>query len=302
MESTTTLEPSAAAQLCFNNLVHGACAENLFLPGEDPAVYKLLVNSLFETYRPANDDHASLVSDLAHGRWILWRCMHTKDQHEFRMYDICDSNFWDDGHHHQLDLMDRYTTRASRAYQRARASVRTVLRDAENSNKWRAQLALAQQKIDMAAEKHAAYMTIQQPKIEAARQAERVRVILEEAANRPVPEEENHAPVYTEQNGNRTFIEQQISITHKDGEVTIDEVTPSNDQIRSVIARRKEYPVPPSYVIRCYEFEGRFPDAGYDFLIDDDDNPETRDILDARINHRLTFDQWRSTADQEDSR
>ena len=168
---------SAAAQTCFNSLTHGACALSLFIPGEDPAQFKQLVDSYFETHRPATDDHAALVFDLAHARWMLWRRLRAQANREHSTYNTSNPADWDAGTHHLLNLMDRYTIQAHRAFQRALSNVRAVQKDHENSARWRARLAAAQEKVQSAAEKHEAFMALKKMKIEEARhmEAERIR-------------------------------------------------------------------------------------------------------------------------------
>ena len=178
---------SAAAQTCFNNLTHGLCAHNLFVFEENPAEFKKLVDSYFEIYRPATDDHAGLVLDLAHARWMLWRRQRALGDRENALYGGCLPANWDAGFHRLLDLMDRYKTQGERAFQRALSNVRTVKKDAENSTRWRAHLAVAQQRVQVAAEKHEAFIAAKQQRLEESRRKEEARR-LKKGSPPPPPE------------------------------------------------------------------------------------------------------------------
>ena len=52
---------------------HGLTSKQIVLPGEDPAEYDALRESLFEQYDPANETERTLVEEIAAGSWRLAR-------------------------------------------------------------------------------------------------------------------------------------------------------------------------------------------------------------------------------------
>ena len=118
---------------------------------------------------------------------------------------------------------------------------------------------------------------------------------------KPPSEDDKYAPVYTV--GESTFIEQKIELTtHENGEkVVIDVVSPSNSHVRAIIGRRKQYPKPPTYVVRNYIIEGALPRQGYDFLLTAAEEPgnEIGDNY-AYINHCLSFKEFKTISEAED--
>ena len=56
-----------------NSYKHGLTSKQIVLPGEDPADYDNLRESLIKQYRPANETECTLVEEVAAGAWRLAR-------------------------------------------------------------------------------------------------------------------------------------------------------------------------------------------------------------------------------------
>ena len=56
-----------------NSRKHGLCSKQIVLPGEDPAEYDALRESLFRDYAPSNETERTLVEEVAAGSWRLAR-------------------------------------------------------------------------------------------------------------------------------------------------------------------------------------------------------------------------------------
>jgi hypothetical protein len=56
-----------------NSRKHGLCSKQIVLPGEDPAEYDALRQSLLADYAPVDNTERTLVEELAAGSWRLAR-------------------------------------------------------------------------------------------------------------------------------------------------------------------------------------------------------------------------------------
>ena len=98
-----------------NSFKHGLASGQLIIPGEDPAEYESLLNSLLAEHQPADPTEDMLVRELAQSWWLMQRAT--------AMQNDC---FTGDGvAAKQLALFLRYYTTYERAFHRA---LNTLLR------------------------------------------------------------------------------------------------------------------------------------------------------------------------------
>jgi hypothetical protein len=107
-----------------NSRKHGLCSKQIVLPGEDPAEYDALRQSLFNDYAPANETERTLVEELAAGSWRLARAR----RHETAILEklLGDSKDPDEAfadlfveRPKEVERLLRYVTTIERAYYRA---------------------------------------------------------------------------------------------------------------------------------------------------------------------------------------
>ena len=73
LHSTGPVTPAGLAISSQNSRKHGLCSKQIVLPGEDPAEYDALRESLLDDYAPANETERTLVEEVAAGSWRLAR-------------------------------------------------------------------------------------------------------------------------------------------------------------------------------------------------------------------------------------
>jgi hypothetical protein len=73
LRSTGPVTPEGKAVSSRNSYRHGLTSKQIVLPGEDPAEFDALRESLFQLYAPANDTEHTLTEEIAAGSWRLAR-------------------------------------------------------------------------------------------------------------------------------------------------------------------------------------------------------------------------------------
>ena len=73
LHSTGPVSPKGKAASSSNSYRHGLTSKQIVLPGEDPAEYDALHESLHKQYAPANETERTLVEEVAAGSWRLAR-------------------------------------------------------------------------------------------------------------------------------------------------------------------------------------------------------------------------------------
>jgi hypothetical protein len=98
-----------------NSLKHGLAGGTLLIPGEDPAAFEALRDSLLEEHQPATETEVLLVQEMAQSWWLTQRAI--------RLQNEC---FTPEGvDQRQLSLLLRYQTTHDRAFFKA---LNTLLR------------------------------------------------------------------------------------------------------------------------------------------------------------------------------
>jgi hypothetical protein len=138
-----------------NATIHNGCSERLIVEGERLEDFHALIASLVDHYQPANSHEQSLVEDLAHGRWFLWRrqrgCASVDaDVHEIQP----DPARWSFVEHKRVLLADRYRTTAERSFNRALKNVEAFAKDRVKTYRWEATHDLAVRRLELAKRKH----------------------------------------------------------------------------------------------------------------------------------------------------
>jgi hypothetical protein len=134
-----------------NATIHNGCSERLIVEGERLEDFHALVASLIDHYQPANPHEQSLVEDLAHGRWFLWRRQRGSAFVDADVYEIQpDPARWSFVEHKRVLLADRYRTTAERSYNRALKNVEAFAKDRVKTYRWEAMHDLAVRRLELA--------------------------------------------------------------------------------------------------------------------------------------------------------
>lgn len=274
-----------------NALHHGASALTLFIPGEDPQDFYALLDQSFATCQPTNPQESQLVYDSVHARWHLNRRLRVQAAYELHLHQTKpDITQWTPADLHQLELFDRYHTRAERAFRRAFVNVQSVRKSAAHEQHWREQLALQKERI-----------AIDRQRFELAQSKEARR-----AAQKTAPLKENlstHqsalAPIQHDATLNCSVIVQRSFISFTDDEISIDQISPPHHEVRQLIEQRDLFEHPPQLIVRYFTFLNDIPDE-YELFFP---APVPR-TSDARYFLRLPmdFEKYRALADREDIR
>jgi len=221
-----------------NALKHGASAKTLFLPDEDPNQFDLLLDDAYEQYKPGSAQDSQIVYDSVEARWYLDRRQRTRAEYEFLMHTShTDTNFWADHEMVRLERYDRYCTTAERAFRRALVNVRFLRTEAAKDEKWRELLALRKESLKLAREK------FERAKAqEARRNGDALKENLKSHQEAPAPT-------------------QQAFISFVDGITIIDQLSPSNEELRKLIEKGTI-----TNVVRHYTFLNDIP-VEYSFLV-----------------------------------
>jgi hypothetical protein len=73
LRSTGPVTAAGKAASSRNSFRHGLTSKQIVLPGEDPAEYDALRQSVLDQYQPVNETECLLVEELAAGHWRLMR-------------------------------------------------------------------------------------------------------------------------------------------------------------------------------------------------------------------------------------
>ena len=132
LHSTGPVTAAGKAISSQNATRHGLTSRHIVLPGEDPAEYDALRDSLVKHYRPANETERTLVEEVAAGSWRLSRAR----RHETAILKklICDGSdnpeesfallFVEQPK--QVERLLRYITTIERSYYRALNKLQTL--------------------------------------------------------------------------------------------------------------------------------------------------------------------------------
>ena len=252
-----------------NALKHGASAKTLFLPDEDPTQFDLLLDDAYEQYKPATAQEDGLVYDSVEGRWYLSRRQKVRAAYELLLHTShTDSFTWGTHELEYLERLDRYCTTAERAFRRALVNVRFIRSEAVKDEKWRELLALRKESLKLAREKfeHA-------KKQEARRNGDTLKENLKS-------HQESTAPI------------QQAFISFVDNITLIDQMSPSNDEVRQLIENGAL-----QSVVRHYTFLNDIPEE-YRFLVPN--GFEQNSAKRYEIRHQMGAAQFLELAHRED--
>jgi len=123
---------------CRNNLRHGAAAKTIFLPGEKPEEFFVLLHNLFEFYAPATEPDAELVADLVTARWFFLRRQSAYLAHKSALFaQKPDCGVWTANDQHQLKLLRTYKNESERAIRRTRGRLEPVRLTPTRGRRWR---------------------------------------------------------------------------------------------------------------------------------------------------------------------
>src|SRR5918996_6090890 len=73
LHSTGPVTPAGKAASSRNSQRHGLTSKQIVMPGENPAEYDALRESLIQQFAPANEVESTLVEEVAAGSWRLAR-------------------------------------------------------------------------------------------------------------------------------------------------------------------------------------------------------------------------------------
>ena len=260
---------------CMNRLKHSACAESLFIKGENPDDFFSLLENAFEQYQPAFDQDAILVTRSVQANWILMRRERISAEFETALYERKPG-----GRHlvpkmdlDELFLFDRYTTAAQRAFRRALLDVQLIQKMENDNERWQLQLAAQKAKLTPEAEPMKT-----DPMKDLKRKVDE-DVISTVTQNNDVAIDEYGA-----------HIPQAVFVANENGTAEACETVPSNAEVRRIIATAQNYPTPPTEVVRTYVFAGLVPPE-FHWLITED---WQREIEDQELRKTLSFDDWRT--------
>ncbi len=278
----THLDPS------LNALLHGGAAQTLFIPGEDPKDFHLLLDQSFALHQPANPQDSSLVYDSVHARWHLNRRTRVQSTYELHLHTHHpDITQWTPADLHQLNLFDRYKTQSERAFRRAllnvqairkeagqpsgarlindgerRASAQCVARvdsEAVREEHWRQLLALQKQRVDLQRDK----FEFAKAKHQAANAPPAADLIQKLDDHQPTLAPIQHDPAL-----NCSVLVQRSFIRLQDGATVIDQISPTHAEVRKFIEDREQFTHPPQLLVRYFTFLNEIP-AEYQLFLPD---------------------------------
>ena len=261
------------AVTCLNGLKHGATSRTLFVCGENPQEFYSLLNEQFANHQPGTKEDAHLVTDLVLARWHLQRRQRAYNKRESELYNEASQ---EDSPSlqalHELNLYERYRTQGERALQRASNNVRTVKKDAENQERWQAQLAIQKSKFEL-----------QQKQFEF-RQKHQAKPSSGPAPEGPIRYNDNH----------ECIIFQQATVTENlDGSVTT-VAEPSNEVVRHLIENAARQVTPPKKVMCDFTFTNGLVPPSYQWTLEGldpfDDSESTRPA--DGVFRTVSFDRW----------
>jgi hypothetical protein len=138
-----------------NATIHNGCSEKLIVEGERLEDFHSLVASLVDHYQPVDTHEQTLVEDLAHGRWILWRRRRAFNNVESEVYAVQpNEGKWTEVEFKRIALADRYRTTAERSFNRALKNVEAFAKERVKTFRWEAIYDLAVRRLELAKKKH----------------------------------------------------------------------------------------------------------------------------------------------------
>ena len=238
-----------------NSFRHGCCSESLFVKGENPSEFFLLLEDAFQQHQPAFEQDAILVTRSVRANWILLRRERIYDRHESMVLEL--KEYGDllvpKFDLPEFDLYDRYVTQAARRFHRALKDIQLIQKMSRDTERWR--IFLEKQKEEILADPATAAFLAS----------------LDEAENAAMDE----APEIVEQSVFAAF--------DKDGDALAYESTPANEEITQL-------PVPPQKVVRTYHLKGIVP-AKLHWLFTND---KQKRLTYQEIRKELTFAEWQT--------
>jgi len=290
------------ARTCLNSLKHGGTAERLFIPGEDPRQFYALLADFFEEFKPATASRSAIVYDYCHARWFFWRRQRAHAACEWALGDRTPCHaIYSDNDIAEVARFDRYLTQAQRALQRAMNNAEAIRKDAVDDERWREQLAL---KLKIAEQKAAEFALVS-PKI-AAEARLKARIATDELARLDSVEACSKEMAETGPlviHDDKCVIKQLALVTRKNGNTHIVSITPSNEEVKKIIADKENYLRPPERVLRTMSFcDGPVP-VDYHWVFQDvnGDKIEDSPLPHPWLRFTFTFDRWQDLADLEEA-
>jgi hypothetical protein len=121
LHSTGPRTPTGKLASSRNSLKHGLASGQLIIPGEDPAEFDSLLQSLLDEHQPANTIEEMLIHEMAQSFWLTQRAL--------RLQNEC---FTSEGvDEKRLALFLRYQTTHERAFHRALSTLLKLRRTRE---------------------------------------------------------------------------------------------------------------------------------------------------------------------------
>jgi hypothetical protein len=131
------------------------CSEKLIIEGERLEDFHALVASLVAHYQPADPHEHSLVEDLAHSRWFLWRRQRASNSVEAFVSEIQpDPARWSFVELKRIAVADRYRASAERSFNRALKNVEAFFKERVKARRWEATYDLAVRRLELRKQKH----------------------------------------------------------------------------------------------------------------------------------------------------
>jgi hypothetical protein len=78
--STGPCSPTGKLASSRNSLKHGLASSTLIIPGEDPAVFESLLESLLAEHQPANTTEQMLIHEMAQSWWLTQRALRFQNE------------------------------------------------------------------------------------------------------------------------------------------------------------------------------------------------------------------------------
>jgi hypothetical protein len=260
---------------------HGCTSNSLFLKDENPDHYIALLDDAFETHKPGTDQEAGILARTVHDQWILLRRQRAVDTAEAALFfHRPDPAHWLQGDVQQMNLLDRYRTTAARAYTRALRDLQLIQKLHHDGERWKIQLESEKQKLAIHLER---FQILQKQK---EREEANMDDNLEDFLNLvgdtspavgPLPDT-SHSPAKS--------LQQTLFIGYEDNNTVVYEVTPSNDNLRSIATEDH-------LITRTYNFVGAVPPE-YEGLIGPN---AVKWGKSTSVQKTYSFDDWQNLAD-----
>jgi len=129
--STGPKTPEGKESASQNSTQHGCTARKHFiLPSESHSEYQALEDSYFEEYMPLGPMDERFLLRVAELEWVRNRCDRHVQNKRTLFYDVAgDPTNWTDEQHKAIDLLEKYFTRADRAWRNAWRDLQSLRRD-----------------------------------------------------------------------------------------------------------------------------------------------------------------------------